>query len=131
MNCVLQVAKLLGVELGEEFKLEGRLQHFRFVDTGLEAFNGEYWESANAITGIIIAGVYKIEKLPYEPKEGDYYISVFWDGDESIQVGPVKWTADSNDCCRKYSGNVFRTAAEAEREKYNVYERLTGKKWER
>jgi hypothetical protein len=30
----------------------------------------------------------------------------------------------------KHSGNCFRTEAEAEKYKYEIYEKLTGKKWE-
>ena len=39
----------------------------------------------------------------------------------------VDWTTDY--MC-KYCGNCFRTEAEAEKHKYEIYEKLTGKKWE-
>ena len=34
------------------------------------------------------------------------------------------------DYCYKACGNCFRTEAEAEKHKYEIYEKLTGKKWE-
>ena len=40
------------------------------------------------------------------------------------------WDAEVSNWADKYCGNCFRTQSEAEKHKYEVYERLTGKKWE-
>ena len=70
------------------------------------------------------------EEEKFKPKDGEEYWSVAWCGDY-ICVTNNMWNCKqmSSDYMRQYCGNCFHTKEEAEREKYNVYERLTGKKW--
>ncbi|SDC50139.1 hypothetical protein SAMN04487864_108160 [Succiniclasticum ruminis] len=136
MNLIPKIAEMLGVEIGEEFKLENHDDRsFKFAGTGLyEKTNikDSYWSICSGLTlRDVLIGFLKIEKLPFEPKKGESYFYVGWgNGSEEISVYVTKFY-DCDTCCHhKYSSNCFRTKAEAEREKYNVYERLTGKKWE-
>lgn len=70
------------------------------------------------------------------PVIGDTYYSVAWDTDYSgdiisdLDVVEETFTADSFDVKHIDSGMAFKTAEAAEREKYNVYKRLTRKDWE-
>lgn len=63
---------------------------------------------------------------PFEPKlrQRYWYIAV---ADKEV-VG-MTWVGTTVDYAFKYCGNCFRTQAEAEAHKYEIYERLTGKKW--
>ena len=71
----------------------------------------------------------KIEKIPFKPKKGNSYWSVRWNCDQEISIIPSNWANDDIDYRMLYCGNVFRTEAEAEKHKYEIYEKLTGKKW--
>ena len=134
MNLIPKICELLGVEIGEEFKLNWndveQTGIFRFTNYRLESKfqDEEDWDGCSALVELLNGGI-TIIKLPFEPKKGDAYFRVI------IYANRLKITEDVwGDCVRdyeaKYCGNCFRTEAEAEREKYNVYERLTGKKWE-
>ena len=67
MNYWNQIAKMLGVEIEEEFKIEGRTQwDYRISNRGLgiHARLGEYWQLANsALLDGVLCGLYKIGKI--------------------------------------------------------------------
>ena len=132
MNLIPKVAEMLGVEIGEEFKLKSNVLEYDeiycLMEDGL-MFKDKYGFSESCRFKGLITGDFEIIKLPFEPKEGGMYYSIFWD-EPDITACPCKWKGVSGDFCRKYSGNCFRTEAEAEAHKYEIYEKLTGKKWE-
>lgn len=135
MNLIPKICEMLGVEVGEEFKLENVFHViYKFQGTGLfEKTNTEdsYWRVCNNLTlRDILTGIAKIEKLPFEPKDGDLYWGVGWVGlNENVFVGTCVWHDTQENYADKYCGNCFRTEAEAEKHKYEIYEKLTGKKW--
>lgn len=62
-------------------------------------------------------------------KDMEQYFRVVW-SNGSIGVLHAYWfNGVSNHDERAYCGNVFKTYEEADANKYDVYERLTGKKW--
>ena len=126
MNLIPMIAKELGVEIGEEFKVENDVCLHRFTENGLEYKVCGVW-SACARLNLILNGTEKIIKLPFEPKEGEKYfvISIV---DKSVY--PRLWDGHTTDYCYKACGNCFRTKTEAEKHKYEIYEKLTGRKWE-
>ena len=142
MNLISEIAEKLGVELGEEFEVLPKTaapgyksSRYRFSEQGLEFSNYIHcpsetgWSPTDTITGLL-NGKISIIKLPYKPKKDDLYFCVKWDGD-TLYTDDYVWDGRSYvDYLMMYSGNVFRTKSEAERAKYAVYERLTGKKWE-
>ena len=135
MNLIPKVAELLGVEIGEEFKMKAvgdcdtSLAHFlyRFTETEFQFKNNGHWVKTHIPTSLFMGWV-EVEKLPFEPKKGEkyYVVSVV---DKSVCCSSA-WVGNTTDCCYKACGNCFRTEKEAEAHKYEVYERLTGKKWE-
>ena len=143
MNLIPKICELLGVEIGEEFKIS---QDGEVLDDGaLYKFNGiwfykhnnaddnlDLWDLCTDSTLLLLLnGHIEIVKLPFEPKDGDSYFYVGWFiGGEEVCVFETKFL-DCDTCYQhKYCGNCFRTADEAERHKYEIYEKLTGKKWE-
>ena len=139
MNLIPKIAEMLGVEIGEEFKIS---QQGEVLDDGaLYKFNGKWflreekgkngdWKVCiNGELNQILNGYVEIVKLPFEPKEGESYWHVYW-GTEYIRVADIPFEDDDMHYHHKYCGNCFRTKAEAEAHKYEIYEKLTGKKWE-
>jgi len=77
--------------------------------------------------GNFLKGDYEIVKLPFEPKQGEtYYKVILRDG---LSVAKEDWTGWLADYSDKYCGNCFRTESEAEKHKYEIYEKLAGKRW--
>lgn len=71
------VAKLLGVELEEVFRLEKYESYFRFTREHFESsLDGNNWSIANSLTLLaILNGTATIKKLPWKPKYNEkYYI---------------------------------------------------------
>ena len=135
MNLVPFIAEKLGVEIGEEFKLENSdLLIYKFQGTGLFAkanIEDSYWCACKDLTlRDILVGIVKIEKLPFEPKEGERYWVATWDTQETtLTTCGAIWHNRADCYADKYVSNCFRTEAEAEKHKFEIYEKLTGKKW--
>ncbi len=145
MNLIPEIAEKLGVELGEEFEVLPKIagpgyksSRYRFSEQGLEFSNYIHcpsetgWSPTDTITGLL-NGKISIIKLPFEPKYGDEYWTVFWScGCRSRELEPVKfsWLFDYDDMLRKKLGIVYRTKAEVEKNMDSDYERITGHKWE-
>jgi hypothetical protein len=143
MNLIPMIAKELGVEIGEEFNAKhaniGKILTnskeepaiFKFGNDGLYSKcsdgSGDFFLIG---MGNFLKGDYEIVKIPFEPKDGERYWTVYWKeiGDMPCAVYET-WRDDSCDFANKVSGNCFRTEAEAEKHKYEIYEKLTGKKW--
>ena len=132
MNLIPMIAKELGVEVGEEFRIKdesGIEEDFhRFTDCGLVYYDQamcEWQESARIID--LIDGRAEVVKKPFEPKKGEKYFVV---SVVDKTVWPYTWEETTTDYCFKACGNCFRTEAEAKKHKIEIYEKLTGKKWE-
>ena len=71
-NLISQVAKMLGVEIGEEFEIctGYNAQKFKFENNGLKkylpALNA--WGGEDIALSLLLNGYYKIKKLPPKPK---------------------------------------------------------------
>lgn len=132
MNLIPKIAEMLGVEIGEEFQIVPLDGIYRLSDFGLQTKlflkSGERWESSKYITPLL-TGQYQIKKIPFKPKKGETYYLVGWNSEQLISVSSVIWMNDV-DYGLLYCGNCFRTEAEAEKHKYEIYEKLTGKRWE-
>ena len=134
MNLIPEIAEKLGVELGEEFKLKsGEVgeydEIYRFDENAaLQQKNRCGWGMSCRLPALL-AGDIEILKLPFEPKKGEVYFCVCW-GNNTIYVEDYLWEGDSTDYQRMYCGNCFRTRSESAAHKFEIYEKLTGKKWE-
>ena len=69
-NIIPEIAKMLGVEIGEEFKIKGWSSYpYKFDGVLLSRTNGNEWEHATADDyEYILTGKCVIEKLPKKPK---------------------------------------------------------------
>ena len=126
-NLIPKIAELLGVELGEEFKIKGREYIFHFVDDGLIAHrtDGSVLPYKNCLAHFLwlINGEEEIIKLPWKPKKGDTYFSFELLGDTWIVASSI-WGGFPNEYALLDKGWVFRTCAEARDALPSVAEKL-------
>ena len=119
-NYMQDVAKMLGVELGEEFMIEdadGYLIDPDFYSiTKVGCFYRASDNSKNNGVGNgkllgILQGQFKIRKLPWQPRKGDKYYrpSAYF---KCVDV--ALWEGYSSDFALKEAGMIFRTAEECE-----------------
>ena len=138
-NYMADVAKMLGVELDEEFKLENHNENYKLTENGLMYSYGTHraWYDLALKLCYILNGKYAIKKLPWKPKSGEDYFYVYWcyrpNEGWVLRVGKAKEfaTTSRTDNLYKDTGNCFRTNKEAEAAKYEVFKRLTGMDWAR
>lgn len=135
-NLIPEIARLSGVEIGEEFKFRivnsgNEIKHtFRFTEEYLEYYDNdvEDWERVGSpMLAEFIRGEIEIVKLPWKPKCGQHYYT--YGRSWNWEIKRFEWKGTSNDCMRKKCGCVFRTEAEALKERPRIYKELTGKDW--
>lgn len=133
-NYMADVAKMLGVELGEEFEISGcGRTRYKLTEEGLSCFVIGRWEKQEDFAFMsLLKGRYEIIKLPWKPKDGDKYFYVCWHYFANGAIftdSSVFKVMYETECLRVDTGNCFRTKEEAEAQKYEVFKRLTGKEW--
>lgn len=114
-NYMKDVAKLLGLELREEFRIKKCQGLFRFTEDGLQRVldSSATWTFAeHSILRELLNGKVTFVKFPWKPaKMETYYVPCV---SEVCRCDRFTWFDDSNDHFRFRHGLVFRTAAEAE-----------------
>lgn len=112
-NYMPEIAKMLGVEVGEKFNVSSCGQTlYKLTEDGLSCLVCDKWvEQADFAFMALIKGKYKIIKLPWEPKYGDKY---YYPESNFTRVSWYKWANDSVDFTLKEAGMIFRTKEECE-----------------
>ena len=109
MNYMKQVAEILGVGFGEEFKVKGCGDElYTITEDGL--YNDEKM-SYNLLLFDILKGDLQIITHPWKPKEGEsgYYISP---NGELFRMGDINFCY-ARDLLFVYHGLIYRTEEEA------------------
>ena len=127
-NFMPEVAKLLGVELGEEFIIENKDRK----ETVVLAMDGFHVIQPNNVAGVdngkllskVLQGLYAVKKIPWEPQEGDMYYIL---NTRALFIESFMWDNGTFDYLAKNMGIIYRTKAEAEAHLEEDYKRLTGK----
>ena len=128
-NCMAAVAKLLGVELGEEFIIENA-DHKETVVLAADGFhviqpNDILGPDHGKLLSKVLQGLYEVKKIPWVPKNcDDYYVLNV----ETRRIECYSWGATTFDLAVKSLGIIHRTREEAEAHMAEDYERLTGRK---
>lgn len=116
-NLIPQIAQMLGVELGEEFKIKGyELTYMITDDKGLMATNDSPetgWTPANTLFVALLNGKDEIVKIPWKPKMYEEYWTFGKLGKQWI-VGTLIWKELPSEILLLGKGWVYRTRAEAE-----------------
>lgn len=116
-NLIPQIAEMLGLQLGEEFKIKGYDGlTYKLTDNGLEltAVDGQKtkWFDHGALNSLL-KGKMEIVKLPWKPKKGETYYTFELLGGKWI-VHLLWWAGSPNGYALLEKGWVFRSQAEAE-----------------
>lgn len=116
-SLIPEIAHMLGVEIGEEFKVKGREYIFHFVDNGLIAYrtDGSALPYENCLAHFLwlINGEEEIVKIPWKPKKGDgYYTFEIFRG--KWVVRSLWWAEVPCNYALLDKGWVYRTKEEAE-----------------
>lgn len=119
-NLIPEIAKMLGVELGEEFEIKGyKGLVYKFVDDELMVNStddkGCSGLTANMTLVSLLKGKREIVKLPWKPKKGDAYYTFVLMGDKwGVGVGSLHWGGFPNEYALLDKGWVYRSRAEAQ-----------------
>lgn len=133
-NLMPEIIKMLGVEYGEKFMI--RQNKYIFEDSTfmfdktnglLHVLDDGNFEEENAALYHVLSGKIEIVKLPWEPKNGEIYWTIFFISDGKPFTDRLVWSGDSVDFSKKALGMVYRTEEEAKEHLAEDYERLTGK----
>lgn len=122
-NLITEIAKLLGVELGEEFKVKGDDEStYIFTDDGLKVtYDGGIGIaeiSSDAAFVALVMGKDEIVKLPWKPREGERYYTfnvnrLDFDNRNALCVTDADWDNLPADVALLRTGWVYRTEKEA------------------
>nr|DAM44412.1 MAG TPA: hypothetical protein [Caudoviricetes sp.] len=116
-NLMCEICKMLGVELGEEFKVDKYDEMtFKFAENVLAAradFKGAKWGITYVVLSELLGGNVEIVKLPWKPKKGETYYTFELLGGKWI-VRLLWWAGSPNGYALLDKGWVFRTCEEAE-----------------
>ncbi|MEE0507981.1 hypothetical protein [Phascolarctobacterium succinatutens] len=116
-NLIPQIAKMLGVELGEEFQVKGDDEMtYIFTDDGLKITYAGGIEisqiSTNSAFVALVMGKEEIVKLPWKPKMYEEYWT-FGKLGKQWTVGTLSWKELPYEILLLSKGWVYRTRAEA------------------
>ena len=116
-NLIPEICKMLGVELGEEFKvnLNGWNNTYRFNNNGLYGrTQTEKWIACPKLFCLLTTGNAEIVKLPWKPKEGEDYYTFIYDCYHKWCVWQQRWSNHPFDLALLEKGWVYRSREEAE-----------------
>ena len=133
-NYMSEIAKMLGVNIGEEFII----QNADSKKTVILAMDGLRIPFPHGMAEMddgrllleVLQGHYEIIKLPWEPKDTEFYWTMFFASDGKPFAGRVVWIGDSVDFCKKVLGMVYRTKEETEKHFAEAFKKVTGKESE-
>ena len=120
-NLIPEICKMLGVELGEEFKIKGYEEWFYKFDNDrvLMFKHNDDVKMPVAPVSVYVAflallrGECEIIKLPWKPKKGEYYYTFVLMGDKWV-VRSSRWGGLPNEYALLDKGWVYSTKEEAE-----------------
>ena len=115
-NYMPEVAKMLGVELGEEFEVEGITElKCALSKDGLFVTNADRDYSHSVLLKDVLVGDKEIVRRPWRPKRGEKFWFIDIPRDESYLVDWCTYVGGSFDIHYILMGNCFpsREAAEA------------------
>lgn len=113
-NYMADIAKMLGVELGEEFKIDSSNLIYKFFENGLYYRSLEGWLPAKYQFLDLIRGNVEIVKLPWKPKVGDMYYRPRDYHTAFSEAVTDFWRDTVNDFALKEAGMIFKTKEECE-----------------
>lgn len=112
-NLIPEIAKMLGVELGEEFKIKGYDPTCWFDLDGLHFDGWVAEDEEDAMLHNLLCGEAEIIKLPWKPKKGDVYFTFGLLGDKWV-VRSLWWGGFPEEYALLSKGWMYRTEKEVQ-----------------
>lgn len=112
-NLIPNIARMLGVEIGEEFKIRGD-DRTCFID--LDGLHLDYHvadDEDNAMLHDLLCGEAEIIKIPWKPKKGDVYFTFKLLGDKWV-VRSLWWGGFPEEYALLDKGWAYRSEEEAQ-----------------
>ncbi len=133
-NIIEKIAKLLNIEMYEEFKVKEQddenpcATHLRLTHNGLEYFHfdSKAWmpDTSNALTDLI-TGVYEPIKIPFIPNKNNLYYRPEMDFCQNSPVSQCYcWKDDFVDYAYLHMGMVYRTKKECNKHLTEDFEKI-------
>ena len=118
-NLIPEIAKMLGVELGEEFQIDIRSNDiFQITESGIwmkKDVNKDEWVEKPFEFMMLCNGDAVVIKLPWKPKKGEKYWGFWYSSvNDAWLVLLYTWANNPADFALYKAGWVYRTRAEAE-----------------
>ena len=117
-NLIPEIAHMLGVKLGEEFKIDTSGDDiFQITESGVwmrRSIDKEEWLEKPFEFVMLCNGDAEVIKLPWKPKKGELYYSFGYRGCPKWGVSQQNWANHPCDYALLDKGWVYRTRAEAE-----------------
>lgn len=111
-NYMNGVAKLLGVELNEEFKIGTFLNSYKLTEQGLFFKNNKNWEYADATLSDLLTGKIEIVKSQWKPRINEVY---YCPSNNFLFSVENEWFNTVEDKALFKCGLVFQTEEECEK----------------
>ena len=90
-NRMAEVAKMLGVELGEEFEIDyggdSTIVNAKVTDTGFRIINLNNLEFSGLVLNLLLSGQLEIKRKPWKPKYNQCYYSIGLVGFLNLDAG--------------------------------------------
>lgn len=116
-NLIPEIAKWLGVEIGEEFQIDIRSNDiFQITESGIwmkKDVNKDEWVEMPFEFMMLCNGDAVVIKLPWKPKEGDVYFTFGRLGDKWV-VRSLWWGGFPEEYAMLDKGWVYRSEKEAQ-----------------
>ncbi len=123
-NLIPEIAKMLGVELDEDFNIKdkhGELvsdKTYKFSKNALLYYYQDddiYYTASRTTLQSLLNGKYEIVKLPWKPKKGEKYWGFWYSSvNDAWLVLLYTWANNSADFAFYKAGWVYRTEKEAQ-----------------
>lgn len=111
-NYMQDVAKMLGVELEEEFKLTGYNGTFVLTNKGMMWLTPDKRRSSEVFAlEDLLTGRIELVRVPWQPKDGDEY---YYPACNFKDIFSTNWSYSVSDFAFKEAGMIFRTREECE-----------------
>ena len=127
MNYWKQFAAMLGLELGQEFRIicsNGKTIDnalYEITEDGLFSKANDLSGKVTSILDLLLSGDYKAVPKPWKPKFGDAY----WKWATNLELAQFKrWNDASTDFACWKLGNCFKTSEEAKSKGKEIMEKL-------
>lgn len=118
-NIIPGIAKMLGVKIGEEFKVDSLYEQmiFKFADNELLGridVEGSIWTPTYVVLSNLLGGDVEIIKLPWKPKIYDIYWTFKAIHLDVWCITDARWMNNPNNIAAFKNGWVYRSKEEAE-----------------